>query len=86
MNEKVGERELTKVKNKIESSHLFAEMNVLDKAMNLAFFELMGDADMINHEIEKYLAVTADDVQRLAKEVFRKTNCSSLHYLSSRKN
>ncbi|MBI3509613.1 MAG: insulinase family protein [Bacteroidetes bacterium] len=84
--EKVSDRELTKVKNKIESSLLFGEMGVLDKAMNLAFFELMGDAEMINTETVKYAAVTADDVQRLAKDVFRKTNCSSLHYLSSRKN
>jgi predicted Zn-dependent peptidase len=84
--EKVGERELTKVKNKIESTLLFGEMGVLDKAMNLAFFELMGDADLINSETTRYQSVTAEDVQRLAREVFRKTNCSSLHYLSSRKN
>ncbi|MEO6849500.1 MAG: pitrilysin family protein, partial [Mucilaginibacter sp.] len=51
--------ELTKVKNKTESTMVFSEMSLLDKAMNLASFELLGDADQLNHETEKYLAVTA---------------------------
>ncbi len=82
----VSDRELNKVKNKVESSLLFAEMSILDKSMNFAYFELLGDANMINTEVDKYLAVTSADIQRVAKEVLRKTNCSSLHYLSNRKN
>lgn len=78
--EKVGERELQKVKNKVESSLQFAEMGILDKSMNLAFYELMGDANKINTELSEYLAVTAEDIQKSAREVFRKTNCSVLHY------
>jgi predicted Zn-dependent peptidase len=79
-NEKVGERELQKVKNKVESSLLFSEMGILDKSMNLAFFELMGDANKINTELSEYLAVTPELIQQSAKEVFRRTNCSVLHY------
>lgn len=82
----VSERELSKVKNKVESSLTFGEMSILDKSMNFAFFELLGDADMINEEAPRYLAVTTADVVRLAKDVFRRTNCSSLHYHSNRKN
>ncbi len=78
--EKVGDRELQKVKNKVESSLQFAEMGILDKSMNLAFYELMGDANKINTELGEYLAVTAEDIQSSAREVFRKTNCSVLHY------
>lgn len=78
--ELVSEKELQKVKNKVESSLLFAEMGVLDKAMNLAFYELMGDIDKVNTEIEEYMKVTPEDIRNVAREVFRKTNCSTLHY------
>ncbi|HTF04717.1 MAG TPA: pitrilysin family protein [Bacteroidia bacterium] len=78
--EPVSDRELQKVKNKVESTLLFAEMGILDKAMNLAFYELMGDANMINTELGEYMKVTAEEIQAVAKEVFRKTNCSTLHY------
>ena len=76
----VSDYELRKVKNKVESSLLFSEVNVLNKAMNLSFFELLGDAGMINQESEKYQAVTAEHLNRVAREVFRKGNCSTLYY------
>jgi zinc protease len=82
--ELISERELSKVKNKVESSLMFAEMSILDKSMNLAYFELLGDAEMINNEVDRYLAVTPEDLKRVSIEVLRKTNCSSLHYLSNR--
>lgn len=78
--ELVPERELQKVKNKVESSHLFAEMGVLDKSMNLAFYELLGDAELVNTELKKYMTVTPEQIRDISKEVFRKTNCSTLHY------
>ena len=81
--EPVPETELQKVKNKIESSHTFSEMNILDKAMNLAFFELLGDAGLINSEIGRFQSVTAAQVQEMAKDVFRRSNCSSLFYKSA---
>lgn len=82
----IPEREMSKVKNKVESSLMFAEMSILDKSMNLAYFELIGDIELINKEIDNYMRVTSQDIQRLSKEVLRKTNCSSLHYRSNRKN
>lgn len=82
-NEKISDIELQKVKNKIESTLEFSEMNILNKAMNLAYSELLGDANMINIEKEKYQAVTLDDVQRIAKDIFRKENCSTLYYFSN---
>jgi len=76
--------ELTKVKNKTESTLLFSEMSLLDKAMNLAFFELLGDAAMINHEPDKYLQVTVEQVQQQANKMFRKENSSTMIYLAEK--
>lgn len=78
--ELVKDIELQKVKNKIESTMVFAEMNLLNKAMNLAYFELLGDAQAANTELDKYLSVTAQDLQVMAKKVFVKENCSTLYY------
>lgn len=76
----IPERELEKLQNKIESTLAFSEMNVLNKAINLAFFELLGDANLINEEAELYRSVTAADIQRLAQMIFVKENCSELYY------
>ncbi|HLS38646.1 MAG TPA: pitrilysin family protein [Sphingobacterium bovisgrunnientis] len=83
--EKVEESELQKVKNKVESTMLFAELSILDKAMNLAFFEMLSQAEDYNQEVAKYAAVTADDVQRVAKELFSRENSSTLFYKSKEK-
>ncbi|MBM3401518.1 MAG: insulinase family protein [Bacteroidetes bacterium] len=80
--EPVPEAELTKVKNKMESTMVFSEMSLLDKAMNLAYFELLGDADLLNSEIRKYLAVGAEEIRAQAAHIFRKENSSTLYYLA----
>lgn len=72
--------ELQKVKNKIESTMVFAELSILDKAMNLAFYESLGDAQMYNEEVQKYDAVSAESIQRIAQQIFRKENSSTLIY------
>jgi zinc protease len=82
--EPVPENELTKVKNKTESTMVFAEMGLLDKAMNLAYFELLGDASLLNNETDRYLAVTARDIQEQAQALFRKDNSSTLVYLAEK--
>lgn len=76
--------ELTKVKNKTESTMIFSEMSLLEKGMNLAWSELLGDADLINQETEKYLAVTAADIKEQANKLFRKDNSSTLVYLAEK--
>jgi len=74
--------ELTKVKNKTESTLVFTEMSLLDKAMNLAYFELLGDAEMLNQESAKYLQVSARQIQQQANHLFRKGNSSTMIYLA----
>lgn len=80
--EDVLDYELEKVKNKIESTMAFSEMSILNKAMNLAYYELLGDAEMINTELDRYLSVSLDDIKRVSSELFRKENSSTLIYLS----
>lgn len=81
--ELVTDAELTKVKNKSESIMVFAEMSLLDKAMNLAYYELLGDAQMLNIEIDKYLAITAAQIQQAAQTTFVKEKSSTLYYLAN---
>ncbi len=80
--ELVDEKELKKVQNKVESTLEFSEMNIMNKALNLAVSELFGDADLANHEGEKYLAVTPQQIKEQANYIFRKENCSTLYYLA----
>jgi len=82
--EEIPADELTKVQNKTESTMIFSEMSLLDKAMNLASFELLGDADLINHETAKYLAVSAAQVKAKANKLFIKDNSSTLIYLAEK--
>ena len=82
-NELVVPEELTKVQNKVESTMIFSEMSLLDKAMNLAFFELLGDANLLNTETQKYLSITSNDIQKQAQNIFRKENSSTLYYLAN---
>ncbi|MBC7863851.1 MAG: insulinase family protein, partial [Bacteroidia bacterium] len=77
----INEKELTKCKNKVEASLLFSETDLLTKATNLAISELLGDADLVNREGEKYQSVTAQQVRDCAIEILDEKNCSTLHYL-----
>lgn len=76
----ISVNELQKLKNKIESTLIFSEANILTKAMNLAFFEVLGDPNLINEEPKKYQAVTPIAIQQQAQLIFRKENCSELYY------
>ncbi len=78
--ELVSEEELNKVKNKMESTMVFAEMSLLDKAMNLAYFELLGDAAELNQEVDKYLRVSAEEIRQVARKIFCPENSSTLYY------
>jgi predicted Zn-dependent peptidase len=81
-NQLVEGDELTKVKNKFESTLTFSEMSLLDRAMNIAFYELMGDASLFNTEVDKYLGVTATKIQEQAQELFTQEQATTLYYLA----
>ncbi len=78
--EGITEKELTKWKNKVQSSLAFSELNILNKAMNLAFFECLGRAELINEEKTLYQQLTTNDLNRMARVIITEENCSELQY------
>jgi len=81
--ERVAENELQKVKNKTESTIAFEDMTVMSRAASLAYYELLGDASWINHELEKYNAVTTEDILQESRNIFSDTNSSTLYYYAN---
>ncbi len=73
-------REMQKVKNKFEANTLFGELNVMNKAMNLGFYEMLGDAELANREVDAYGAVTADSILDFSRRTFRPERSSTLIY------
>jgi predicted Zn-dependent peptidase len=80
--EKITETELQKVKNKTESMIAFEDMSLMNRANSLAYYELLGDASLMNTELDRYNKVTVEDVQQLSKEIFTEENSSTILYLS----
>ena len=74
------EKELQKIKNKIISNLHFSQVSVANKAMNLAYYESVGNANLINEESEIYEAVTVQDVKRCCQELFDPLKANYLHY------
>lgn len=79
----ITEPELEKVKNQAESTLEFGEVEVMNRAMNLAFAALSGDANYVNKEKSLLEAVTTSDIQRVAKEILVEENASVLYYKSA---
>jgi len=76
----VGEEELQKVKNKVIAVKTYTRTSALHKAMNMAYYELLGDAGQINTEDEKYQRVTPEDIRRVSRQILDPSNCSTLYY------
>ncbi|HYG39410.1 MAG TPA: pitrilysin family protein [Cytophagales bacterium] len=82
--EEVSELELTKVKNQAESSLIFGEVELLNRAMNLAAAAVVGNPDLVNEEAEQIQAVTIQGIQGMANKLFRESNCSTVFYKSKK--
>lgn len=80
--EGVTKAELEKVKLHAESTLEFGEVEVMNRAMNLAFSALSGNTDFVNQEKEKIENVTLSDVKRMAKNILDESNASTLYYNS----
>ena len=81
----VPEEELQKVKNKAEAALVFSEITVLGRAMALSYYEMLGDAEMFNHEVERYLSVQAEDIQKTAATLFHPDRKNVLYYKAKKK-
>lgn len=80
--ELINEKELQKIKNGLISSVCFSEVSIISKAINLAYYEMLGDVGKINRQEEEIIKVTAEDIKRVAMSTFTKENCNEIHYLS----
>ena len=80
INEGISQRELEKVKNKTESMMAFEDMSITSRADSLALYELLGDAGLINKELERYQAVTADELKAESRIIFDEQNSNTLYY------
>jgi zinc protease len=76
----VSHADLEKVKAQSYSTLEFGEVEVINRAMNLAFSKLSGDAALVNEEIKKIEATSAADIQRVAQDIFREENSSVMYY------
>jgi predicted Zn-dependent peptidase len=81
-NELIEEKEAEKVKNKFESNELFGNINYLNKATNMAFYELTGNVEDINHQVDLYRSVSTEQIREAARKTFRPENCSTIYYKS----
>lgn len=75
--------EMEKVKNKLETALLFSNLKALDKATNLCYFELMGGAENLSVEMERYQAIDGPQMQEAVARCLRKENASTLYYTAS---
>ncbi len=80
----VEAREVEKVKNQAEATTIFAEVDLLNRAMGLAYAAFLGDIDLINTELDLIKSVTAEDIVESAKKILREENSTTLYYLSEK--
>ena len=78
--EEIPENELQKLKHKLETSNAFSETSTLNKAINLSYYELLDEPDLINTEFEYYNKVRPEDIMKAAKDILREENCAVLIY------
>jgi predicted Zn-dependent peptidase len=78
----VSEAELQKVKNKTESIIAFEDLTIMNRANSLAFYELLGNADLMHTELDRYNKITVENILEESNTIFKEANCSTLWYLS----
>ncbi len=76
----VDERELAKIRHRFESTVVYSEMSILNKAQYLGFYELLQEAELLNREVDIYRQVSAEDLQRVARQLFQRENAAVLFY------
>lgn len=72
--------ELQKVKNQAQTTMEFEKVEVINRAMNLAFAALSGDADLVNQESKKIEAISREEIMETATQIFDEKNSSVLYY------
>ena len=81
----ISDYEMEKVKNKFEANMLMGEINIMNKALNLGFYDFSGDITLINREAEIYRSLTREQVMAFAAHRFTEHNSSTLIYRATQK-
>lgn len=82
----VEDQEIIKVKNKFEAQQIYQNAQILNRAIQLSYFELIGDAEDVNKEVHKYQSVTPEKLKTISQQIFQPENCSTLYYYSKSPN
>ena len=80
LQEGASEYEITRYVNKLDSKEQFENISYLEKATKLCSYEFTSQADDINVEMDKYRAITSDDIKRVAQKILNESNCTTLFY------
>jgi predicted Zn-dependent peptidase len=80
--ELISNRELEKLKNQIESEFIQSNASMAGIAESLANYHMYyGDANLINTEIDRYLAVTKEDIRKAAQTYYNEESRVTLYFL-----
>lgn len=82
--ETLTDHELQKVKNMVEASYVFSENGIVARSLSLSYFELLGNASLLNTQIEQYLSVSGDALRIAAGKIFDPSKVSVLEYRASK--
>ena len=83
--QKLEEADLQRVKNSIETQYVMERTSMLNKAVGLAISDVLGNPDLMNQSLDKYLNISLDELKATAREVLKDSNCSTLYYLPEKK-
>ncbi len=78
----ISAQELQKIKNKLEAAHIFSESSLMARTINLAYYELLGGAGLINEQVPLYFHLGSADLKLMASKLFQRSRATILHYLS----
>ncbi len=76
----ISETELKKVQNKTETNIRFGDVNILNRAMKLAYAEYLGDIELVNKEIDLYLEIDVEYMKEEISKTLQENNCSTIIY------
>jgi zinc protease len=78
----IGDEEYKKIINQAENDFISQNQRVLGVVENLATYHtFLGNANLINTELERYTKVTKEDLKRVANKYFTKENRLVVYYL-----
>ena len=81
-NELMSDREFQKLRNQVENDFISGNSRMAGIAESLANYKMyFGDANLINTELDRYLAVTKEDIQNAARKYYNKDNRVLLYYM-----